>query len=40
MLEEKRQAIITAAVTGQIDVGKLADDRDDVVERAEAGGEA
>jgi type I restriction enzyme S subunit len=39
-LREYRQALITAAVTGQIDVGNLAGDRDDVVERVEAGGEA
>ncbi|MBI5488050.1 MAG: restriction endonuclease subunit S [Deltaproteobacteria bacterium] len=38
-LREYRQALITAAVTGQIDVANMADDRDDVVEKVEADGE-
>ena len=38
-LREYRQALITAAVTGQIDLANMADDRDDVVQKAEANGE-
>jgi type I restriction enzyme S subunit len=37
-LREYRQALITAAVTGQIDVRSLASERDDVVEKVEADG--